>query len=743
MAKKKPKITEPEIISEPTDVSITNVLESNYMPYAMSVIVSRAIPEIDGFKPAHRKLLYTMYKMGLQTGTTQKSAKVVGQTMVLNPHGDAAIYETLVRLTTGKGVLLHPFIESKGSFGLQCSEMAYAASRYTECKLAKISDEIFDGIDKDAVDFVDNYDSTTTEPVVLPTSFPNILVSPNSGIAVGMASDICSFNLREVCEVTAAYLKNENITTEEIMEILKAPDFSSGGLLIYDREKIKEIYETGRGSIKLRAKYVYDKNENVIEVLQIPYTTTLEKIRESMIQLAKEGKLKDVSDVRDEIDIKGFKMTIDLKRGVDPEKLMQKLFKQTKLEDDFKCNFNILVGGVPRTMGIKEILEEWCAFRVECLRRTYIFDLGKKSDKLHLLFGLRSILLDIDKAIAIIRGTENEKDVVPNLMSGFSIDEIQAEYVADIKLRNLNKQYILKRIDEIEQLEKDIEELKLLISSERKIKNRIIKQLGEVANKYGMPRKTYIIDRSEIAAPEIEEAVADYPCEAFLSVEGYFKKCTLASLRGNDVQKFKENDSLRVKFETNNKDEVIFFTSDAQVYKSRLDDFEDSKASALGDYVPAKLKFNDDEKVISALCLGDYKGRVIIFFENGKAVSIPLESYETKTNRKKLTNAFFGGSPAVAVFKASGNKREYLVRSDDDRALLIKEEQILEKSTKTSSGSILFNLKKGKKINSVTIYEPEKQKLLKESRYRKSKLPAAGVIFEDIDPEITQQTLLD
>ncbi|MBQ3229861.1 MAG: topoisomerase IV, partial [Clostridia bacterium] len=566
MAKKKPKITEPEIISEPTDVSITNVLESNYMPYAMSVIVSRAIPEIDGFKPAHRKLLYTMYKMGLQTGTTQKSAKVVGQTMVLNPHGDAAIYETLVRLTTGKGVLLHPFIESKGSFGLQCSEMAYAASRYTECKLAKISDEIFDGIDKDAVDFVDNYDSTTTEPVVLPTSFPNILVSPNSGIAVGMASDICSFNLREVCEVTAAYLKNENITTEEIMEILKAPDFSSGGLLIYDREKIKEIYETGRGSIKLRAKYVYDKNENVIEVLQIPYTTTLEKIRESMIQLAKEGKLKDVSDVRDEIDIKGFKMTIDLKRGVDPEKLMQKLFKQTKLEDDFKCNFNILVGGVPRTMGIKEILEEWCAFRVECLRRTYIFDLGKKSDKLHLLFGLRSILLDIDKAIAIIRGTENEKDVVPNLMSGFSIDEIQAEYVADIKLRNLNKQYILKRIDEIEQLEKDIEELKLLISSERKIKNRIIKQLGEVANKYGMPRKTYIIDRSEIAAPEIEEAVADYPCEAFLSVEGYFKKCTLASLRGNDVQKFKENDSLRVKFETNNKDEVIFFTSDAQVY---------------------------------------------------------------------------------------------------------------------------------------------------------------------------------
>lgn len=742
MAKKKVKATEPEIISEPVDVTITNVLETNYMPYAMSVIVSRAIPEIDGFKPAHRKLLYTMYKMGLLTGQKQKSAKVVGQTMVLNPHGDAAIYETLVRLTTGKEVLLHPFIESKGSFGKQYSEMAYAASRYTECKLAKFSEEIFDGIDRDAVDFIDNYDSTTTEPVVLPTSFPNILVSPNSGIAVGMASDICSFNLREVCEVTCAYLRNENITTDEIMDILKGPDFSTGGLLIYDKEKIREVYETGRGSLKLRAKYIYDKSENRIEVLQIPYTTTLEKIRESMIQLVKEGKIKDVSDVRDEIDINGFKMAIDLKRGTDHEKLMQKLFKLTKLEDDFKCNFNILVGGVPQTMGIKQILEEWCAFRIECLRRTYIFDLNKKSEKLHLLFGLRSILLDIDKAIAIIRGTENEKDVVPNLMNGFSIDEIQAEYVADIKLRNLNKQYILKRIDEIEQLEKDIEELKLLISSERRIKTRIIKQLNEIADKYGMPRKTFIIDSNDIINEDFEESVPDYPCEAFLSIEGYFKKCTLASLRGNDVQKFKENDSLRKRFETNNSDEVLFFTSEAQVYKSKLNDFEDSKASALGDYVPAKLKFNENEKVISAICLHDYNGRVIIFFENGKAVSVPLDSYATKTNRKKLTNAFFGGSPAVGVFLANG-KTEFLLRSDDDRALLIKESQILEKSTKTSSGSILFNLKKGKKIISVSTYDPEKHRLIKESRYRKSKLPASGVIFEDIDPELTQQTLLD
>lgn len=742
MAKKKAKVVEPEIIAEPIDVSITNVLETNYMPYAMTVIVSRAIPEIDGFKPAHRKLLYTMYKMGLLSGPKQKSAKVVGQTMVLNPHGDSAIYETLVRLTTGKGVLLHPFIESKGSFGKQCSEMVYAASRYTECKLDKFAEEIFNGIDRDAVDFVDNYDSTTTEPVILPTSFPNILVSPNSGIAVGMASEICSFNLREVCEVTSAYLRNEKITTDEIMDILKAPDFSSGGLLIYEKDKIREVYETGKGSIKLRSKYVYDKNENLIEVLQIPYTTTLEKIRESIIQLVKEGKIKDISDVRDEIDINGFKMTIDLKRGADPEKLMQKLFKLTKLEDDFKCNFNILVGGVPQTMGIKQILEEWCAFRIECLRRTYIYDLNKKSEKLHLLFGLRSILLDIDKAIAIIRGTENEKDVVPNLMSGFSIDEIQAEYVADIKLRNLNKQYILKRIDEISQLEKDIEELNLLISSERRIKTRIIKQLSEIADKYGMPRKTYIIDKDDISEDSVEEEIASYPCEAFLSMEGYFKKCTLASLRGNDVQKFKENDYLRTKFETNNTDEILFFTSDAQVYKSRLNDFDDSKASSLGEYVAGKLKFNDNEKVVSAICISDYNGRVIMFFENGKAVSVPLDSYFTKQNRKKLTNAFFGGSPLVAAFKAN-DKAEYLVRSNDDRALLIKGSQVIEKSTKTSSGSTLYTLKKGKKIVSAVEYNPETSKLVKESKYRKTKLPSSGVVFEDIDPDINQQTLLD
>ncbi len=743
MARKTKKTVEPEIIAEPIDVGISHVLESNYMPYAMSVIVSRAIPDIDGFKPSHRKLLYTMFKMGLLTGPKQKSANVVGRTMVLNPHGDSAIYETLVRLTTGRESLLHPFIESKGCFGKQSSEMAYSASRYTECKLAKFSEEIFDGIDRDAVDFVDNYDSTTVEPVVLPTTFPNILVSPNNGIAVGMTSTICSFNLKEVCDVCCAYLKNENITTDEIMEILKAPDFPTGGLLIYNREKMKKIYETGHGSFKVRAKYVYDKSANRIEVLQIPYTTTLEKIKDSIVSLVKEGKIKDISDVRDEIDLNGFAMAIDLKRGADPDRLMQKLFRSTSLEDDFSCNFNILTGGVPRVMGIKEIIEEWCAFRMECLRRTYIFDLGKKSDKLHLLYGLRSILLDIDKAIRIIRGTENEKDVVPNLMSGFGIDEIQAEYVADIKLRNLNRQYIIKRIDEIDELEKEIEDLKSLIASNSRIKKNIIKQLNTIAEKYGMPRKTYIIHEDDIPAADIEDRVESYPCFAFLSEEGYFKKCTPASLRGNDVQKFKENDYLKAKFDVNNDMQILFFTSAAQVYKSRLDDFDDSKASSLGEYVPAKLKFDNDERVVSAICLKEYKGRAILFFENGKAVSVPMDSYETKTNRKKLTNAFFGGSPVVGVFASTENgKSEYLIKSDDDRALLIKESQIIEKSTRSSCGATVFSLKKGKKVVSATLYDPAVTPLVKESRYRKSKLPASGVIFEDVDPDITQQTLL-
>ncbi len=742
MLKRKNDIkNESEKEAAPIDVNITEVLETNYMPYTMTVIVSRAIPDIDGFKPAHRKLLYTMYKMGLLTGAKQKSAKVVGQTMVLNPHGDAAIYETLVRLTTGKESLLHPFIESKGSFGKHYSDMAYAAARYTECKLAPIAEEIFDGIDMDAVDFTDNYDGTTTEPIVLPTSFPNILVSSNLGIAVGMSSNICSFNLSEVCEATIAYLSDSNFTVDKMLDILKAPDFSTGGLLVYNRKKLYDIYKTGRGSVKVRAKYHYDKANNCVEITQIPYTTTVEKIKDAIIKQYKEGKLKEISDVRDEIDINGLKLTIDFKRGADYEKVMAKLFKTTTLEDDFACNFNILVGGSPRVMGILEILEEWTAFRVECLRRTFVYDLGKKTDKLHLLYGLKEILLDIDKAIKIIRTTENDKDVVPNLMKGFGIDEIQAEFVADIKLRNLNREYILKRIDEIDQLEKDIEELKGLISSDKKIKNVIIKQLKEISKKYGKPRKTYLIYEDEIEQYEPEESVEDYPVVVFLSREGYFKKCTTASLRGNDVQKFKENDSLLFSEETSNAAEVLFFTSNAQVYKAKLNDFEDQKASNLGDYVPAKFSFDEGEKVVSAIILKKYEGDLVLFFENGKAVKIPVSVYQTKTNRKKLTGAFYDGSPLVAVYKA-GTAGEYLLRSDNARALLVGEKQITVKTTRTSYGSAVFTLKKDHKIISVVPYNESSPKLIKESKYRKSNLPAAGVVFEDFDAELNQQTLL-
>ncbi len=736
MAKKKKNTDiQPEKAAEVIDINITEVLETNYMPYAMTVIVSRAIPDIDGFKPAHRKLLYTMYKMGLLTGAKQKSAKIVGQTMVLNPHGDASIYETLVRLTTGKSALLHPFIESKGTFGKQYSDMVYAASRYTECKLAPIAEEIFDGIDKDAVDFMDNYDSTTTEPIVLPTSFPNILVSPNSGIAVGMASDICSFNLVEVCEATIAYLNNEHITVDQLLEILKAPDFSTGGLLVYNREKLYEIYSTGRGSVKVRAKYSYNKANNCVEITEIPYTTTIERIKDAIVKQYKEGKIKDITDIRDEI------LTIDFKRGADYEKTMAKLFKSTSIEDDFRCNFNILIGGIPRVMGILEIIEEWCAFRIECLRRTYIFDLGKKTDKLHLLYGLKEILLDIDKAIRIVRSTENDKDVVPNLMDGFGIDEIQAEFVADIKLRNLNREYILKRIDEIEQLEKDIEELKGLISSDRKIKNRIIKQLRAISEKYGIPRKTLIVYEDEIEYIEPDEEIEDYPVTVFLSREGYFKKCTLASLRGNDVQKFKENDELMFSEETSNAAEILFFTSNAQVYKAKLCDFDDQKASNLGDYVAAKLSFDDGEKVAAAIVLKEYEGQIVLFFENGKAVRIPTKSYKTKTNRKKLTGAFYGGSNLIAAYK-TGTAPEYLMLSDNSRALLVKEKQIAEKATRTSFGSAVFTLKKNQNVISVVPYDKSTKNLIKESRYRKSSLPSSGAVFEDYDPEINQQTLL-
>lgn len=739
--KKKNIINEPEQSAEVLDINITHVLETNYMPYVMSVIVSRAIPEIDGFKPSHRKLLYTMYKMGLLTGAKQKSAKVVGQTMVLNPHGDGAIYETLVRLTTGKESLLHPFIESKGSFGKQYSDMAYAASRYTECKLAPIAEEIFTGIDKDAVEFIDNYDSTTTEPVVLPTSFPNILVAPNMGIAVGMASSICSFNLSEVCDATIAYLSDSSLTVDSLLDIMKAPDFSTGGLLVYNREKLQKIYTDGRGSVKVRAKYTYDKKQNCIEITQIPYTTTLERIKDAITKLYKQGKIKEIVDVRDETDINGLKLTIDLKRGADYEKLMARLYKSTTLEDDFSCNFNILVGGSPRLMGILEILEEWTAFRIECLRRTYIYELGKKTDKLHLLYGLKEILLDIDKAIKIVRTTENDKDVVPNLMKGFGIDEIQAEYVADIKLRNLNKEYILKRTDEIEELEKEIAELKGIIASDKKIKAIIIKQLKAISKKYGIPRKTFLVYEEEIINEEPEEIIEDYPVCVFLSKEGYFKKCTFASLRGNDVQKYKENDELLYSEETTNTAELLFFTSNAQVYKAKANDFEDLKASVLGEYIPAKLAFDEDERVIAVVVINDYKENILFFYENGKAVKIPASNYETKTNRKKLTKAFYSGSPAVGIYKA-GTAEEYLLRTDNARAMLINESQITEKVTRTSFGSAIFTLKKKQKVISAVPYNEKSPRLLKEKKYRKTKLPSTGAIFEDFDPEVTQQTLL-
>ncbi len=729
MAKKK-KTEETKVqAAEPVDVRITEVLENNYMPYAMTVIVSRAIPAIDGFKPAHRKLLYTMYRMGLLSGPKSKSAKVVGQTMVLNPHGDASIYETLVRLTTGKEALLHPFIESKGSFGKQYSDMAYAASRYTECKLAKISEEIFDGIDRDAVDMVPNYDGTTTEPSLLPTSFPNILVSSNNGIAVGMTSTICSFNLREVCEATIRFIKEPKFDVEQLLDVLKGPDFSTGGLLLYNRDKLREIYKTGRGSVSVRSRYEYDSHANRIEITEIPYTTTSEKIKDAIVDLVKNGKVKEISDIRDETDINGLRITIDLKKNASAEKLIARLNKAHILECDFSCNFNVLVGGVPKTLGILDILDEWVAFRAECLRRTYIFDLSKKSDKLHLLYGLKEILLDIDKAIRIIRETESERDVIPNLMSGFGIDQLQAEFVAEIKLRNLNREYIINRIDEIEDLEKAIEELNLLIGSDRRIRSVIAKQLAAIAEKYGIPRKTQLLDQHELVEVDLTETIEDYPCVMFISKEGYFKKCTPASLRGSDVQKFKENDSLLYKQEVSNAYDVLFFTSMAQVYKAKMSDFDDCKASALGTYIPAKLSFEQNERVVAAVPLKSYTGKLVVFFENGKAVRVPLEAYQTKTNRRKLTAALFSGSTAVGVFLC-GTSQEYFLQTDERRALLIREEQVVEKATRSSCGASVLSLKKERHVVSAVPYDPQFILLEKPSRYRKASLPAVGVLYD-------------
>ena len=738
MAKKKQTVAIELPTAPAEEIFITDVLESNYMPYAMSVIISRAIPAIDGFKPSHRKLLYTMYKMGLLKGGTIKSAKIAGATMTLNPHGDASIYETMVRLTTGKESLLHPFIESKGSYGKHYSDLPPAASRYTEAKLAKISEEIFGGIDKDAVDFIPNYDNTETEPTLLPTAFPNILVSPNMGIAVSLASNICSFNLAEICDATISYLRNGTISTWELLDIIKGPDFTTGGYMVYNRQQLSDIYETGRGKIKLRAKYRYLKSENIIEITEIPYTTTLEKIKAAIVNLVKEGKIREISDVRDELDKSGLTIAIDLKRGADHEKLMARLFKSTPLEDTFACNFNILIGNVPQTMGVPEILEEWCAFRTECLRRNFQYDLGKKSDKLHLLYGLREILLDIDKAIRIVRKTEKDEDVIPNLMKGFNIDKIQAEYVADIKLRNLNKDYILKRIEEIDELEKEIARLQVIVGSDKLIHEEIIKQLEEIKKKYGQPRKTLLIYEDEIDDVAIINEVEDYPATVFLTKEGFFKKCLPASLRVSNVHKLKEGDELYQSFETSNIADLLFFTDKANVYKAKLDSFEACKASALGDFIPAVLNFEEGEKPICMLVTKDYSEDMALFFENGKAVRLPISVHQTKTNRKRLSGAFFGKSPLIAAFIVTEGA-EYLVTSTASKALLIGEKQLCAKTTRTSSGATVFTLRRGQTVNYVEVYGTEGGiQLENEKKYRKTALPAAGVAYESYK----QETLL-
>ena len=713
---------------------IIETIETNYMPYAMSVIISRAIPEIDGFKPAHRKLLYTMYKMGLMSGPRTKSANVVGATMGLNPHGDASIYETLVRLTRGNESLLHPFIDSKGSFGKQYStEIVYSAARYTEVRLDPFCAELFKGIEKNAVEMVDNYDGTKKEPALLPTTFPNILVTPNNGIAVGMASRICPFNLAEICDGTIALLKNPNIDVDQLLDIIKAPDFPGGGNLIYDRKALGDIYKTGMGSIKVRARYVYDKQANCIDVIQIPYSTNIEAIIKKITELIKADKLKDVSDVRDEIDLSGFKLTIDLKKGTDPDKLMNKLFKTTPLEDSFSANFNVLIDSVPRTMGIIEILNEWIKFRIECVKRELTFDLERKKDKLHLLLGLGKILLDIDKAIRIIRETKLEKEVVPNLMEGFRIDQIQAEYIAEIKLRHLNREYILSRIKEIEELQKQIAELEALISSEKALKKYIINQLKDIKEKYGIARKTQIIYEHEVVEYVEEKKVESYPVRYVFSRQGYLKKITMLSLqRGSDEQALKEGDSLLFEEDGNNTDELLFFSDKGKCYKAKADLFEAKKSSVLGEYVPAKLGFDKDERCIYMMRAGEYdpKTNVIFLFENGKAVKIPLNSYETKGSRKKLTGAYSTVSPIVAVFRED-DPFDLILFSSDKKAIQISSALIPQKSTKTAAGSIMMTLKKGSKVFFAT---KDIDKYAGKKSYKKLKVPATGVTADGLMP---------
>lgn len=722
---------------EVVEQNIDSTIRENYMPYAMSVILSRAIPEIDGFKPSHRKLLYTMYKMGLLSGARTKSANIVGATMKLNPHGDLAIYDTMVRLSRGYEALLHPYVDSKGNFGKFYSrDMAWAASRYTEAKLDKICNELFRDIDKDTVDFVDNYDNTMKEPSLLPVAFPSVLVNTNTGIAVGMASNICSFNLKEICETTAALIRDPN---HDVMQTLPAPDFIGGCQIIYDENALRQVYETGKGGIKLRARYQYDKSANCIDVLSIPSTTTCEVIIEKIIDLVKAGKIKDIADVRDETGIDGLKITIDLKRGVDPDRLMAKLYRFTTLEDSFSCNFNVLIGGVPRVLGVKALLEEWIAFRIECVRRRTYFDRNKKAEKLHLLKGLEAILLDIDKAVKIVRDTDEEAEVVPNLMIGFGIDEVQAEYVAEIKLRHLNREYILKRTAEIEALEKEIAELDEILKSKTRIKTIIVKELKEIAEKYGQPRKSIIIYEDIVSYTEEKDDVPDYPVNIFFTKEGYFKKITPQSLRMSSNHKLKDGDEIAQTCEFSNNGELLFFTDKCQVYKAKAADFADTKASTLGDYVPAKLGMDEGENAVYMVATKDYKGILLFAFENGKLAKVPLEAYQTKTNRKKLTGAYSDKSPLAGMVFFTEDK-EFLLKASSGRMLLIHSGAINLKTTRSTQGVAVMKLKKGHRLFEISEYV--EGTFAKPQRYRTKTLPTLGAMPANEDSTDEQLTLI-
>ena len=745
MAKKQPtqknKFNNPNVIglkAEVMEQPITETLEQNYMPYAMSVIISRAIPEIDGFNPSHRKLLYTMYKMGLLNGGRTKSANIVGQTMRLNPHGDAAIYETMVRLSKGYGALLTPFVDSKGNFGKVYSrDMSFAASRYTEAKLAPICGEIFRDIDRETVEFTDNYDGSMKEPRLLPTAFPNVLVSANTGIAVGMASQICGFNLEEVCRTEINYLSDPDC---DLFETMPAPDFSTGAEIVYDRSAMDEIYRTGKGSFKMRSRWRYIQKENIIEIYEIPFTTTSEAIVDKVAELIKAGKIREINDMRDETDLSGLKLAVDLKRGTDPEKLMQKLFKLTPLMDSFSCNFNILVAGNPKVMGVREILGEWTAWRTECIKNRVYFEMCRKKEKLHLLQGLAKILLDIDKAIAIIRNTELESDVIPNLMMGFGIDKVQAEYVAEIKLRNINKEYILKRTSEIEELERDIAELEDTLRNRRKVKAIISSELKAIIKKYPSPRRTGIVYASEIEEEPEDDPAEDYPVNVFLSNEGYLKKITPQSLRMSGEQKYKDGDGPKLSFESTNRAELLVFTDRQQVYKTKLSDFADTKASALGTYLPSQLEMDDGERVFTVILPGDYKKDLLLFFENGKIARIPLSAYETKTNRKKLISAYSDKSPLAEVLPISG-ECDVAAFSSDGRALVFNTSLLQVKASRSTQGVAGMSVKNKHKLVSAALLENTSVK--NKSRYRVRSLPGAGALLKDEDRGETQMSLID